>query len=434
MVLADHPVTKEIKELFSVDEKALRNIAELFKEQMLLAANQQPSSLRALPSFLPAATGREQGNYLTIDLGGTNIRVSSVTLHGNGQWSVQAKVQRPWRDPDQGYDLTTADTDGEELFDFVADLVAQVYALFPTHQLAMTFSYPMEQQSKREACLLHWTKELKPRNTVGRRIDQMLMDALSRRGLKGLALAAILNDTTACFLTASYQERGVRAGSICGTGHNTCCLYPFFTDSPPIIINLESGNFDLLPANHFDARLDLLSDNPGQQRLEKMTAGKYLGELWRLVYWESVQQNVLPQPTSALLDQPFSVNTEQIGYLYSDPAGTSSRQWYQQSGLAHYSSEHLSLLQAIASAVIKRSISLIAASYAGVLTALPPMDHPVVIAVDGSVFLSLPGFTSGVENLLADLLPQYPVRLLLTPDGSSIGAAVAAALPPCYLE
>jgi len=434
MVLADHPVTKEIKELFSVDEKALRNIAELFKEQMLLAANQQPSSLRALPSFLPAATGREQGNYLTIDLGGTNIRVSSVTLHGNGQWSVQAKVQRPWRDPDQGYDLTTADTDGEELFDFVADLVAQVYALFPTHQLAMTFSYPMEQQSKREACLLHWTKELKPRNTVGRRIDQMLMDALNRRGLQEITLEAILNDTTACFLTASYQERGVIAGSICGTGHNTCCLYPFFPGNPPIIINLESGNFHLLPANDFDAQLDALTENPGQQRLEKMTAGKYMGELWRLVYWEMVQKNVLPPPALAWLEQPFSVNTEQIGYIYADPASPSSRQWSRQWGLDHYPPEQLSVLQAIASAIIQRSMGFIAAGYAGIITALPAVIHPSTIAVDGAVFHFLPGFTSGVERLLADLLPENPARLKLTPDGSSIGAAVAAALPLYSME
>lgn len=298
----------------------------------------------------------------------------------------------------------------------------------------MTFSYPMEQQSKTEARLLRWTKELKPRNTVGRRIDQMLMDALDRRGLAELSLEAILNDTTACFLTASYQERGVRAGSICGTGHNTCCLYPFFPNMPPVIINLESGNFNLLPANHFDTQLDLLSDNPRQQRLEKMAAGKYLGELWRLVYWELVRQNILPPPASAWLEQPFSVNTEHIGYLHADPAGSSAMQWYQPSGLTHYSPEHLSILQAIASAVIQRSMSLIAACFTGILTALPPMPQPAVIAVDGSVFLSLPGFTSGVETLLADLLPQYPLRLMMTPDGSSIGAAVAAALPACSPE
>lgn len=405
-------------------------MAELFTEQMQLAINRQPSSLQALPSFLTAATGREQGRFLTIDMGGTNIRVSGITLHGNGKWSVQAEFSKPWRNPEEGYDLTTADTDGEQLFDFTADLVAQIYARFPAPQVAMTFSYPMEQQSREEARLLRWTKELKPRNTIGRNIGQMLRESLSRRGLKELALAAILNDTTACFLAASYQEQGVKAASICGTGHNTCCLYPYFTDAPPIIVNLESGNFDRLPLTPFDEVLDQHTDDPGQQRLEKMAAGKYLGELWRLVYGELLQQNVLSPPTAAILQQPFSVTTEEISYLYADPYSPTSRQWYQQKGLAHYPPEQLTLLQETASLIIERAASLIAASYAGILTSLPASRHPAIIAVDGSIFRFLPGFIGRVEAVLADLLPQYPLRLKLTPEGSSIGAAVAAALPP----
>ena len=35
MVMVNHPVVKEIKELFAVDKKALPNIAGLFKEQPL---------------------------------------------------------------------------------------------------------------------------------------------------------------------------------------------------------------------------------------------------------------------------------------------------------------------------------------------------------------------------------------------------------------
>lgn len=429
MNLLNGTFIKEIKDIFMLDRSDLQNISELFYEEMTLAINSQPSSLQALPSFLPAASGNEKGVFITIDFGGTNIRVSSVTLHGNGKWSVLTEIHKPLRDPSHKYDLTAAETSGTDVFDFVADLVAQVYDCFPSSKIGMTFSYPMQQQSKNEALLMHWTKELKPRDTIGRRIDFMLMDSLYRRGLDNLSLEAIINDTAACFLAASYQHPSVKAGSICGTGHNSCCLYPFPPGKLPVIINLEAGNFNRLPLNPFDKLLNQLSVDPDQQHLEKMVAGKYLGELWRLIYCDMIQKNILPEPHRSLLQQPFAVSTEEIGRIYDNPFSNGSRQWYQQAGLEHYQSQQLIALQDVSAAVIQRAISLIAASYGGILKSNPTWDQPTVIAVDGSVFRYLSEFKSGVEQLLADLLPDNPPRITLTAEGSSIGAAVAAALP-----
>lgn len=90
-----NPILNEIKESFRLDLSALQDIAEDFYEELILAVNGQPSSLQALPSYLPTASGKEQGNFITIDFGGTNIRVSSVTLQGNGSWSVRAEVRNP---------------------------------------------------------------------------------------------------------------------------------------------------------------------------------------------------------------------------------------------------------------------------------------------------------------------------------------------------
>lgn len=424
-----NPILNEIKESFRLDLSALQDIAEDFYEELILAVNGQPSSLQALPSYLPTASGKEQGNFITIDFGGTNIRVSSVTLQGNGSWSVRAEVRKPLRDPNREYDLTTTETSGTEVFDFVADLIAQVYNSFPSSQIGMTFSYPMVQHSKNEARLLRWTKELQPHDTIGERIDLMLTESIRRRGLAKLSLAAIINDTTACALAASYQPPAVKIGSICGTGHNSCCLYPYFPEKPPVIINLESGNFNRLPLNGFDKRLHQHTLDPDQQHLEKMVAGKYLGEMWRLILWELIQKDQLPEPSHPLLQQPFAVSSEPLSYLYADPWGNSARQWYQQAGIDHYQPYQLLILQDISAAVIHRAIGLIAASYAGILKSNSSSDEPAVIAVDGSVFRFLPGFKQGVEQQLANLHPDHPPRLLLTPEGSSIGAAVAAALP-----
>lgn len=55
-------------------------------------------------------------------------------------------------------------------------------------------------------------------------------------------------------------------------------------------INCEWGAFDnehqVLPRTHYDVIVDDDSPRPGQQAFEKMIAGLYLGEIFRLVLVE----------------------------------------------------------------------------------------------------------------------------------------------------
>lgn len=55
----------------------------------------------------------------------------------------------------------------------------------------------------------------------------------------------------------------------------------------PMAINCEWGAFDnehkVLPQTPYDATIDKDSPRPGQQAFEKMIAGLYLGEIFRLV-------------------------------------------------------------------------------------------------------------------------------------------------------
>lgn len=55
----------------------------------------------------------------------------------------------------------------------------------------------------------------------------------------------------------------------------------------PMAINCEWGAFDnehvILPRTPYDIIIDKESPRPGQQAFEKMIAGLYLGELFRLV-------------------------------------------------------------------------------------------------------------------------------------------------------
>ena len=86
-------------------------------------------------------------------------------------------------------------------------------------------------------------------------------------------------------------------GCIFGTGCNAaymenCGSIPKLAhmklpDDMPMAINCEWGAFDnehqVLPRTVYDVTIDDNSPRPGQQAFEKMVAGLYLGEIFRLV-------------------------------------------------------------------------------------------------------------------------------------------------------
>ena len=73
------------------------------------------SSLKMLPSFVRSTpTGQESGDYLALDIGGTNFRVLRCNLSG-GQIKTDAEV----------YPMSSAvmKGTGSDLFGFVADCI-----------------------------------------------------------------------------------------------------------------------------------------------------------------------------------------------------------------------------------------------------------------------------------------------------------------------
>ena len=89
----------------------------------------------------------------------------------------------------------------------------------------------------------------------------------------------------------------MKIGAIFGTGCNAaymenCGSIPKIEHlnldpDLPMAINCEYGAFDtehvILPRNPYDVIIDKESPRPGQQAFEKMVAGLYLGEQFRLV-------------------------------------------------------------------------------------------------------------------------------------------------------
>jgi len=399
----------ELQAAFDLPPAQIADIAGKFQDEMLAGLAGRSSSLKMLPSFLARPAGSETGRFLALDFGGTNVRVQLVELAGDGRWTVPAQNALPLKDPVGRYDYTTAATAAPELFDFLTAQIAAVVEADEDYLLGHTFSFPCRQQGLNRAVLIGWTKEIKTAGVEGREITALLSEALLRRGLGRVKPCAIINDTVGTLLTAAYGDPYTDIGAICGTGHNTC----YFEPAAAMIINMESGNFAGLPFTEYDRRLDAASERPGSQRLEKMVAGRYLGELVRMIAADCLN---LPLETGSLSAEDLAAVLG--GLPRPVPAAALTAGEFQ-------------LLRTVAQAVVIRSARLVAATFLGVLARTDPaLSFRHTIAVDGSLYEKMPGYAARLSATLTEALgPKADLLTVkLSKDGSGVGAAIAAAI------
>lgn len=127
-------------------------------------------------------TGEERGQYLTVDMGGTHLRVCDVILSGReeGFHRTQSKYKLP---------ETLRTAQANELWDYVAECVRLF--LGDNHHpddcesvrvpLAFTFSYPVTQTSIKNGVLQQWTKSFSVSGVVGHDVVPQLQAAFDRK-------------------------------------------------------------------------------------------------------------------------------------------------------------------------------------------------------------------------------------------------------------
>ena len=83
-----------------------------FHAEMYRGLQGEPSSLKMLPAFIDCPTGKEQGRFIALDLGGTNFRVLRVRLKSTGRAMVEQSSK---------YKIPTSVMQGTgvALFDFI---------------------------------------------------------------------------------------------------------------------------------------------------------------------------------------------------------------------------------------------------------------------------------------------------------------------------
>lgn len=450
---AQKAALKKLDDQFDLQDETLQLVVENFHKQMELGLKGQGGDLLMIPSYVTGrSSGTECGEYLALDFGGTNCRICLVKLQGQGRVEVETGKFKFSNEQLREHGDILFSALGDFIRDFVQDLISQGL-ISPTKQqpmkLGFTFSFPVNQTSLVEGTLVRWTKGFSNPGVVGREVYKLLQDALDERDVH-VRVNAIVNDTVGTLVASSYLEPTSQMGLILGTGTNSA-YYELTKNIPKLApeyrakfeemaINIEWGAFDnakkILPLTEYDAEMDLLTPNPGEQIFEKSISGFYLGELFRIIITHFHKQGLVFKTCGlpSTFDSFGGVDTAHLsGILMDDSANLS--------GVAKVAKEHLLVagdapipladrivLKKVAELVGRRAAQLAGTGSSAVLLKRPELlDSSVTVGVDGSVYEFFPYFPLWMEETVSSLVGRvrtHNIQFAIARDGSGIGAAL----------
>ncbi|KAK4142383.1 uncharacterized protein C8A04DRAFT_13279 [Dichotomopilus funicola] len=344
--------------------------------------------------------------------------------------------------------------------------------------MGVTFSFPMQQKSLSEAVLMPMGKGFAV--TTNLDLAGHLMAGYEKHkspGMPIIKIAAIANDSVATLVSFLYQfpskpHQKAAMGLIVGTGSNATLplkLSSLHESKRPVSISILPGQevADVKIAvntewsirgsapplrklgliSQWDTELDEAGEIPGFQPLEYMTAGRYLGELARLIFLD-YYGSVLKLPVSQLprkVRERFGLSTTFLSHLYpGSPKGSILRLVEQEleseDATFSWTLELATDLSRIAKAIEVRAAGIIAASTIGLLRCadeLPSSDADrtekttLAVGYTGGCIQHFQDYLADTQRFIDDILrhefgTQPPVAVILTPchDGGITGAGI----------
>lgn len=438
----------EILNQYKHGDDVYRKIHDILNTEMERGLSKQTNREATVKMFVTYVQslpdGTETGDYLALDLGGTNFRVLLITLKGS-------KVEMKNKIYPISQELMIGK--GEALFDHIADCIAN----FMKEQnlmggkseplpLGFTFSFPCKQEGLAVGRLVRWTKGFSCAGVQGEDVVRLLQEAIARRDDVHVECVALLNDTVGCLMSCAFHDHNTRVGVILGTGTNACYveklekvgLWDGDKSGPSqVVINTEWGAFgdngclDFIRTSS-DYQIDRESINPGKQIYEKMISGMYMGEIARLVIVECAEKGLLFKGNlSDELREVHRFHTKYVSEIEKDVIKGNkfeqTKEILDELGISDPSIEDCQGVQQICRVVSERAAFLASAGIAALLNRIN--EKEVTVAVDGSLYRFHPHFHKLMMQKTTDLLKSgLKVKMMLSEDGSGRGAALVAAV------
>ncbi|XP_069466707.1 hexokinase HKDC1-like [Ambystoma mexicanum] len=435
-ILAPFLLTKD--DLTDVKQKMLTELEYGLKKE-----THKGASVKMLPTYVCGTPdGTEKGNFLALDLGGTNFRVLLVKIRSGRRKSVRM-YNKIFAIP-----LGIMQGTGEELFDHIIQCIAEFleYMGIPSAPLPLgfTFSFPCRQVSIDKGTLVGWTKGFKATGCEGEDIVNMLREAIKRRNEFDLDIVAIVNDTVGTMMTCGYEDPNCEIGLIAGTGSNVCYMEEMenieFLEGKEgkMCINTEWGGFgdnDCIEniRTKYDKEVDEESLNVGKQRYEKMTSGMYLGDIVRHILIDLTKNGLLFRgQISERLRTKGIFETKFLSQIESDRlALLQVRRILQQLGLDSTCDDSI-IVKMVCTVVSTRAAQLCGAGLSAIVDKIRKnrgLEHlQVTVGVDGTLYKLHPHFSRILQETVKELAPACDVTFMLSEDGSGKGAALITAV------
>lgn len=413
--MTSNKTLKNIERMFSVSLGEMKEFMRNFHSEMRKGLAGEKSSLRMLSEYVKKPRGTESGIFLGLDLGGTNFRILLLELTGKRKTRILSSSKFLLHKKH----MTGA---GTALFDFLAACIKSFTDKYKAgidrkYRIGFTFSFPVKKRALARGILIRWTKGFRARGVEGKDVVLLLNESLKRKGLRCAEVVALANDTVSTLLARSYEDPDCDIGVILGTGTNAC-----YCERAGEIINIEWGRFSKLRGTPYDKAVDRLSINPGEQLLEKMVSGMYLGRIARLVAEDLPGKGKLPG----------EFKSEYMSLIESDSSKNmqKTKNLLKKFGMPDPSYSDRKLLKKACSMVSTRAARLGAAAIASVITRMDArLLKKHTVAIDGSVYEKHSGFSRKIKQALKEIFGKNTknIRLVLTKDASAKGAAILAA-------
>lgn len=397
---------KKLEEQFTVDATKLKQITDHFVKELAKGLSKEGGNIPMNPTWVMGfPNGYETGTFLALDMGGTNLRVCEINLpEERGEFDI---IQSKYRMPEE---LKTGNA--EELWAYIADCLQQFIEYHHEGEkldklpLGFTFSYPATQDYIDHGILQRWTKGFDIDGVEGKDVVPPFEKALAERGVP-IKLTALINDTTGTLIASSYTDPEMKIGCIFGTGCNAAYMEHVseipklehwkMDPNQEIAINCEYGAFDnehiVLPRTKYDIIIDKDSPRPGQQAFEKMIAGLYLGELFRLVLLDLHEQGAMfTGQDVASLKKPYSLDASFLSDIENDPYENLQETYdvFYDKMKINCSKPELELIRRLAELIGTRSARL---SACGVAAICKKKGYKTAhVGADGSVYNKYPHF------------------------------------------
>ncbi|RDL30713.1 Phosphotransferase [Venustampulla echinocandica] len=528
MVSTEQPLDAFLSPL-DVDAAKIHKLAKSLASTFTRLAKESKNQFLSTPisEEVLRFEGDVDGQYLAIDIGGTNLRVGFIELlslphpqseasdlngkastdaGSNPQPSVQRHLEKSWPIGEQ-----LKNNKAEDLFAWIGTCIAEIVRegcriwdgkLPDQIPLGVTFSFPMIQHTLSKATLMSMGKGFAITSNLD--LGKLLLEgyeSVRDPSLPRIRITAIVNDAVATLVSFAYQfrsnaRRKAAMAVIVGTGCNATIplalnkLHPskrptdlkVLDDRAPsedlkITVNTEwSINGTAVPLKelnfitYWDTILDSQGEVPGFQPFEYMTAGRYLGELGRLIILDYFT-NHLHIPISSLpakLLIRHGITTTFLGNLgphLSNIEPSMLRQLESElpsqdgEGAWQWTQEAAEIVFKISKAIQVRAAGMAAAAIIGLLACADEVDFtclpvhsprqngntaPMPISPANQVEELMVGYTGGCivhfQDYLEDCQRFLDVimdvefagskvpRVLLTPchDGGIIGAGILA--------